>query len=143
MAGSRAQGGLSGCLPVSTETVSRMDSPSKIIKLDTVRVIAEKVSLPHSGSRFRVAKRRQPGLEGNAAGGPRLWEARGGGGRQRGWSLALTHPLSHPGLWAREASIHSDSWLFIPSPLDVKDGLLCQKEPTEGPPWAAFFFFTF
>lgn len=30
--------------PASSESVSRTDNPSKIIKLDTVRVIAERVS---------------------------------------------------------------------------------------------------
>lgn len=42
-----------GCAaPPPAESVSRTDSPSKVIKLDTVRVIAEKVRRLRGRSRF-------------------------------------------------------------------------------------------
>lgn len=43
--------------PASSESVSRTDNPSKIIKLDTVRVIAERVSTGTEGSPSGAAVR--------------------------------------------------------------------------------------
>lgn len=47
----------------STESMSRTDSPSKIIKLDTVRVIAEKVSKALLWVPFHGWGNRGPGLQ--------------------------------------------------------------------------------
>ena len=47
----------------STDSVSRTDSPSKIIKLDTVRVIAENVSRAQLCAPFQGLGNQGPGLQ--------------------------------------------------------------------------------